>query len=122
MENKKVLIVEDDPSNQTLFKLFLKNEPYDLIPAYSTQEAISLLESESVDVILIDLNLEGDGDGADLVRNIKKLPDYQSVPVFVVSGLDEQQFAEFGIKNQIDGYFRKPVRKKTLVSALAKVT
>ena len=122
MDSKKVLIIEDDPSNQTLFKLFLKNEPYALIPAYSAEEALRFLESEQVDVILLDLNLEGDGDGATLVQKIKQLPDCSSVPVFVVSGLDEQQFAGFGIDDKVNGYFRKPVRKKTLVSALAEVT
>ncbi len=118
MKSKKILYVEDDQDNQMLVKLFLRNEPYELMTAETPQEAIDTISSHQVNAIIVDLNLQEEGDGVELIQSIRNLSGYQSVPIFVFSGHDEQHFKQFGIDDQIHRFFRKPTSKKTLIEAL----
>lgn len=118
MATKKILHIEDDQDNQTLIKLFLRNEPYELIGAETPDQALEIAKSQSVDVIIVDLNLQGQGDGAEVIRSIRALENYKSVPIIVFSGFDQHHFRQYGIDDMINKFFRKPTSKKTLVEAL----
>ncbi len=121
MQTKQILYVEDDTANQTLIKLFIKKEPFELTTADNPDDALDLVRSNSYDVIIVDLNLRKEGDGAELIREIRDVDGYESVPVFVFSGHDVHSFREYGIEDMIQNYFSKPVNKKTLVNALWEV-
>ncbi len=121
MQTKQILYVEDDTANQTLVKLFFKKEPFQLTTADDPDEALDLVKSTSFDVIIVDLNLRKEGDGAELIRDIRNISGYETVPVFVFSGHDVHSFRDYGIEDLIQNYFSKPVNKKTLISALWEV-
>ncbi len=122
MQSKQILYVEDDAANQMLIDLFFKKEPFELTMADTPEEAIGLVKSKSFDAIIVDLNLRKEGDGAELIREIREIPDYESVPIFVFSGHDAHSFKEYGIENMIHTYFSKPVSKKDLIDALREST
>lgn len=118
---KTILYIEDDIDNQTLVRLFLRNEPYDLITAETPQQALDVISSRDVDIIIVDLNLQEEGDGVELIRSIRGKNGYETVPIFVFSGFDEQHFKKYGIETLIQYFFRKPTSKKDLIEALNNV-
>ncbi|MDG5767030.1 response regulator [Balneolales bacterium ANBcel1] len=121
MPEKNILYVEDDFDNHTLVKLFLKNEPWNLIIAETPGQAHEALASQPMDLVIVDLNLQEEGDGATLIRELKKNPEYESIPVFVFSGFDENHFSKYGLDDSIQRFFRKPTSKKMLIEAIRSI-
>ena len=70
---KKILIVEDDTNINNLIKELLVQNHYEVVSAYSRTEAISILEKENVDLILLDLMLPG-LNGEDVIAKVKSIP------------------------------------------------
>lgn len=116
-----ILYVEDDLDNQTLVKLFLKKEPWELKSAETPAQAMEILEAEPIDLIIVDLNLQEQGDGAELIKDIREKPEYKDTPVFVFSGHDEHHFEQFDIKDLTHRFFRKPTSKKVLIEAIREI-
>jgi len=119
MPLKNIMYVEDDLDNHTLIKLFLRNEPWDVVTTESPDQALDALEQNTMDLIIVDLNLQGEGDGAELIRTIRQNPGYQETPIFVFSGFDEHHFKQYGIEELVQRFFRKPTSKKVLVEAIS---
>ncbi len=121
MVPKQILYVEDDNANQMLVKLFFKKEPFEMTGVDNPDDALDIMNSQSFDLVIVDLNLRKEGDGAVLIREMRKLDGYENVPVFVFSGHDVHSFKEYGIEDMVNKYFSKPVGKKTLIEAIWEV-
>ncbi len=104
-----------------LVKLFFKKEPLELICVDNPDEALGAMKSQPFDVVIVDLNLRKEGDGAELIRQLHNLPGYENVPVFVFSGQDIHAFKEYGIDGIVSRFFSKPISKKTLLGAIWEV-
>ena len=70
---KKILVVEDDMDIHNLIKNVLEKERYEVISAYSGTEAILLIEKNNIDLILLDLMLQGLS-GEEVIKRIKNIP------------------------------------------------
>ena len=68
---KRILITEDDIDIHNLIKDILKKEKYDVISAYSVAEALSAIEANTIDLILLDLMLP-ELSGEELIKKSKK--------------------------------------------------
>lgn len=93
----KVLVVEDDSTLLRLYQVMLAQWPMSpqVIAVDSGIEALLLLERESPDLLISDLNMPSI-DGFQMLRIIKKNPLYESLSIVVVSGLDEAEIAKRG--------------------------
>ena len=76
---KKILIVEDDDTIHKLIKELLEKEHYVTINAYSGTEALTIIENEDIDLILLDLMLPGIN-GEEIVKKVNK-----TIPIIVIS-------------------------------------
>jgi DNA-binding response OmpR family regulator len=65
-----VLVVDDEPSIRLLCRVNLELDGYRVLEAASIRAARDLLSGEQVHVLLIDIHV-GDGDGRDLVRELR---------------------------------------------------
>lgn len=116
--HRQILYVEDDPVNQSLVFLYLKNEPFHVTSAKSPEEALIKLNEARFDILMVDLSLQKKNDGAELVRKIRSLPQNHSLPIMVISGYELEEVEKMGIGNQIQFFFQKPIRKTELVNKL----
>ena len=66
---KKILVVEDDNTIHKIIEDILKKEHYIVISAYSGTEAISIIENNNIDLILLDLMLPGIN-GENIVKKV----------------------------------------------------
>lgn len=97
----KILIVEDDRVLNDGIALSLAN--YDTLQAFSVEEAKNKAD-ESVDVIILDINLP-DGSGVDFC---KKIRNYSSVPIIMLTANDMEIDIVRGLESGADDYITKP--------------
>ena len=83
-----ILVVEDNSDLQLLFKLLLESEGYEVAIAHNGKKALALLESMQPQLILMDIMMPGI-DGLEVSHRIKQKPDYQSLPIILVSAVDQ---------------------------------
>ncbi len=90
--SKKILIVDDDASFHSLYEAILDNTDYRTIHAYDGNDALSLLEEEKPDLIILDILLDiMTGDTFFLF--LKNIPEYADIPVIVASSYPRQNFS-----------------------------
>lgn len=65
-----ILCIEDHPDNMTLIRRIFRPDSYNLIEAKTGLQALSIAESQDLDVILLDINLP-DIDGYEVARRIR---------------------------------------------------
>ncbi len=102
--SKKILVIEDDHTQNDVLSNFLKHESYEVLSAYSLEDARLLLD-DSVHLIILDVMLP-DGNGLDYLKEIRL---FYSIPVIVLTALDDEftQIQTFDLK--ADEYVDKPV-------------
>lgn len=119
MNPKLILHIEDNPSNRKAVQHILRMTDYRLIEAVDGQEGIDLLEKETPDLILTDIQLPKLS-GYDVAKRVKADPRFRHIPVVAVTsyGLsgDDAKAKEAGC----DDYVSKPYRPKVLLEHLEK--
>ena len=109
---KKILIVEDDDTIHELIKELLEKEHYIVKNAYSGTEALTIIQNENIDLILLDLMLPGIT-GEEIIKKVNN-----SIPIIVISA---KISPEDKVKVLIDGandYITKPFDKKELLARI----
>jgi len=102
---EKILSVEDDEKLARIIKLMLTNKGYDVVCAKSISEAISQMEKQSFDLILLDIMLP-DGEGTELCDSIRK---FSFCPIIFVSCLRDSETKIKALQIGGDDYITKPI-------------
>lgn len=114
-EPATIMVVDDIDFNIKVLKAMLDFEQFTFIEATSGEAAIEVLESESPDIIFMDIRMPGMS-GISATEIIKdKLMLKTPVIAFTASAMQNQ--IEM-IKTLFDGFVRKPVSKKVLIQTL----
>ncbi len=93
LENVRVLLVEDTPLNQQVASEFLRNAKLEVTVADNGQEALALLEHNTFDVILMDVQMPV-MDGFEATKIIRENAQFAELPIIAMSAgvtLDEQE-------------------------------
>ena len=116
----KCLYIEDQVDSQILFKVQLKGLK-DIKYAVSFEEALPLLDSENFDFIIMDINLQGEYNGLDALKIIKKMPGYENTPIIAVTAYvlpgDREKFIATGFED----FISKPIFREKMISTLEKI-
>jgi len=113
----KILIIDDDAGVRDSMQEFIKDSGYDIYTASSAEEALELLKSEIVDVVITDIILTG-MDGLELTDLIKHNYD---IDVIVMTGYSEKFSYEDAINKGASDLVFKPVRYRELMLRLKRV-
>ena len=123
MESKKVLIAEDSSVIQNLTKKILQIQNYQIFSAKNGVQVLDMLENESFDIILMDINMPK-MDGMECARQIRALDDGQKskIPIVAITGnamnYSMDDFKEAGINE----YLQKPLNFDSLVDTVKNLT
>lgn len=107
MNNLKILIVDDEPFNVDCLEQELEDLNYDLISASNGVEALKKVESESPDLVLLDIMMPV-MNGFDVLNCMKSNPGTRDIPVIVISANNDLQSVVQGIKLGAEDYLPKP--------------
>lgn len=114
------LYIEDQYDSQVLFKSQLK-ELKEIVIAPSFEEALSHLENRKFDFIVIDINLEGEYNGLDAMKLIRKISGYEKIPIFASTAYILPGNKERFIKAGFDGFVDKPIFKDKIIESLSNI-
>lgn len=109
----RVLVVDDLEPNVKLLEAKLRAEYFDVLGAYSGQEAIEKANQEQPDIILLDVMMPG-LDGFETCRRLKAAPETMHIPVVMVTALDQQADRIAGLEAGADDFLTKPVEDLAL--------
>lgn len=109
MSKDCILIVDDEPTNIRLLTEILKQD-YDIKVATSGSQTIALLEkdSQSVDLILLDVNMP-EMSGIDVLEKISEQSEWKDIPVIFVTALNQECDETEGLKKGAVDYITKPI-------------
>jgi CheY-like chemotaxis protein len=113
----RVVLVEDDRPSLDLFSAYLEGAAIDVVVARDGEEGLKAVRRQRPAAVILDIRLPRI-DGWDVLRALKADPATATVPVVVVSIVDERPK---GLALGAAGYLVKPVRRDDLLQALADV-
>jgi CheY-like chemotaxis protein len=87
---KKILIIEDDPSQLEAYKTKLVAK-FELFFATTGNEVTGALQTQIPDLIILDVMLPGGKNGFDVLATIKENPLTSTIPVIMLTNLGEDQ-------------------------------
>lgn len=116
-EKQRILVVEDNADTQELMLLILRDK-YDVSITSNATETLELVNKESFEVILMDLNLGGRRTGFELLREVRQIKSYESTPVLAVSALPIGVIRKQLIREGFNGYIAKPFTRARIIDAL----
>jgi class 3 adenylate cyclase len=107
-ETGRVLVVDDNESNRTLLVRRLTRDGHAVTEADGGRTALTLLESDEVDLILLDL-LMPDMNGFQVLERLKSDARWREIPVIMISGLTEMDGVIRCIEAGAEEYLPKPI-------------
>ena len=119
-KRNKLLVVEDNRETQLIIKVALRND-YDVQIVNSANNAISLLTNNHFDLVLLDLNLNGEGDGKSILKEIREDMKNQLLPVIITTAYDLKPGEKKFYDENANGFIQKPFNKNHLLESVKKV-
>ncbi len=117
MLQKKVLIVDDSPSQVKLIQGFLEHEGYRLVGINDPERVEEAIATERPSVILLDVVMPK-RNGFQVCRELKNHSEYNAIPVILVTSKNTESDRFWGQQQGADGYVTKPFTKDELLRAV----
>ena len=112
MQNKTVLIVDDEQRIRKLISDFLQRDGYTIVEADNGQSALALFATERIDLVILDVMMP-EPDGLTVCREIRKK---SSVPIIMLTARSEELDQLFAFELGADEYVTKPFSPKILTA------
>jgi two-component system OmpR family response regulator len=112
-----ILVVDDDPSLRALLQEYLGENDLRVSTAGSGAEMTRILDNSVVDLVLLDLRLDGE-DGLHLARQIRS---DSKIPVIIVTGKRDEADRVMGLEIAADDYVTKPFSNRELLARIRAV-
>ena len=117
----KILIVDDDPDIRIAISSILKSRSYEVVEANDGEEALTRLQEEKPDLMLLDL-LMPRMDGFAVIRALQddQNKTYPKIPIVIISSIREEAShrryeLEVGHKLNVKDYVEKPIEPFVLL-------
>lgn len=117
---KRILIVEDNPQNRYLVSFLLEQQGYELITAEDGAEALEMLEGDTPDLILMDMQLPK-VDGYEATRRIKANERLRDIPLVALTAHSMRRDEQRAIDAGCDEFVTKPVDADGLLALVSRL-
>lgn len=115
--HKRILFVDDEPAIRATLAVILRRYGFLVTVASTVAEALEEMRKQEFDLLLSDLNIQGERDGYNIVRAMRKVnPNCINI---VLTGFPDEESAAEGLELGIDDYIAKPANADALVAMLA---
>jgi len=115
MENRRILIIEDDPDILEILEYNLANEGFDVVCAVDGERGLREAAAKKPALILLDLMLPGIP-GLEVCRRMRSSNGTRDVPIIMVTAKGEEADTVAGLEVGADDYVVKPFRIRELVA------
>lgn len=114
-----ILVVEDEASSRRLYAHYLAHS-YQVFEARDGEEAMRILDNNSVDLVLSDINMPA-MDGLTLRAEITRHHEHQLIPFVFLTASEDDELCDRAASLGIDDYLIKPVNRERLVNRVERV-
>lgn len=107
-----ILVCDDDREIVDAIEIYLSQEGYRILKAYDGIQAVKMLKQEEIHLLLIDVmmpNLDG-------IRATRKIREYSSIPIIILSAKSEDVDKILGLNIGADDYITKPFNPLELIA------
>jgi diguanylate cyclase (GGDEF)-like protein len=113
-EKYKILVVDDEKANLLVLHSILSGE-YTVFTAKSGEEGLDRVAGDRPDLILLDIVMPG-MNGFDLLKKLKDSSETRSIPVMIITGLDNEADEERGLLLGAVDYIAKPFKNAIVLA------
>ncbi len=119
---KSVLVVEDSVTTRAMIRAVIEDmgEDFNTLEAATGFEALKMLPQESLDLIITDINMP-DVNGLELINFVKSNPNYNHIPMVIVTTEKSSEDKERGMALGASAYVTKPFRPEELQEVIDKI-
>jgi DNA-binding response OmpR family regulator len=113
----KILVVDDELRNVRFLSMILTTEGYEILPAYSGEEAVKKARTESPDLIVLDIMMPH-VDGYEVCRKLRKYDKTKAIPIVMVTALRSLEDKIKALDTGADDFISKPIDKSELLASV----
>lgn len=117
---KRILVVDDEIGALTLIGIMLERGGFEVLKAKDAEQALSVLELETPDLIILDVMMPG-MDGIELCRVLRARPDTQELPILILSARGDAKSVMSGMDAGASDYLPKPILHHDLVAKVRRM-
>lgn len=118
MSIKKILVVDDSPTERHVLVTLLEGKGYNIVTATNGEEGVAVAKRELPDVILMDVVMPG-MNGYQATRTISRDDVTKHIPVIMCTSKDQETDKIWGMRQGAFDYLVKPVDSEALLAKLA---
>ncbi|MEM1243328.1 MAG: response regulator [Pseudomonadota bacterium] len=113
----RLLIVDDDLEIRNLLAQLLKNSNYQVYTAENGEEMFSILQTQIIDLIILDVMMPGES-GLSLCAKLRKS---SSIPIIMLTAVGDDMDKIVGLEMGADDYLAKPFNSRELIARIKAV-
>jgi len=113
----KILVVDDSATDRAVISAPLVKQGYTVVTANDGGEALTKLEQEAPDLMLLDVVMQG-MNGFQLCRKLRRDPRYQRLPIILVTSKNQDSDRQWGMKQGANEYLTKPFASDQLLATV----
>jgi two-component system phosphate regulon response regulator PhoB len=117
---ERILIVDDEEDILELVRYNVEREGYQTQCAVTGEQALQIVETEKVDLVILDLMLPGIN-GLEVAKSIKRNPQKTGIPIIMLTAKGEETDIITGLELGADDYVTKPFSPKILLARIKAV-
>jgi len=108
MSKKNILIIDDSNTNLVLLESLFKRNGYRVLSALNGKEGLESVEKNIPDLIYLDLKMP-EIDGFEFLRKLKAKEEWKTIPVVILSAVNERESIIQSIELGVVEYLTKPL-------------
>jgi DNA-binding response OmpR family regulator len=109
-----ILIVDDEEHVRSLLQRILKGAGYNVITVSRGQEAVDIISTEKINLVLLDIIMPG----MDGYHTLEKIRAKTDIPVIMVTGVGSTTSVNSSLNLGADDYIKKPFRSSELLARI----
>ncbi|MHC4132648.1 MAG: response regulator transcription factor [Planctomycetota bacterium] len=127
MENKKILIVDDDDDLTEAIKAALEAQQYTVFTAADRMEGMEKIKAEKPDLAILDVMISSWQDGFEMARELKSDALYKDMPILMLTSIKNKTGIDFKTTAgeshwcPVDGFLDKPADSEMLLAEVKRL-
>ena len=113
----RVLIIDDSSLTREFYSHIVKDAGFACVTAADGMEGLEKATAEKFDMILTDINMQG-MDGYEFIRRARQNPDYDEVPIIIISTEAKEGDKQKGFSAGANLYLVKPTDASRIVESM----
>lgn len=120
MAKKTVVIADDFKNTRWVIEFSLKEFDVDILPAEDGEQALQYFDGTPIHLLITDYNMPK-MNGLDLVKKVKEIEAYRTMPVLVLSTDQDENKKQAAMEAKITAWIKKPYKQEKFTQIVKKV-